>query len=78
MAVAAMSAWSRKMPGVYISRTNPRVKVQTYCECSRSNCMMKWAVYLDEQSVDSSFGWTRAEATQDANKLISQLEEAKS
>ena len=73
-----MSAWERKMPGVYISRINPSVKVQTYCECSKSNCMMKWAAYLDEEIVESSFGWTRAEVTQDANKLISQLEEATS
>ena len=73
-----MRAWSRQMRGVYVSRINPRVKVQTYCECTYSNCMMKWAVYLDEKSVDSSFGWTRAEVTQDANKLINQLEEATS
>ena len=73
-----MSAWERKMPGVYISRINPSVKVQTYCECTQSNCMMKWACYLDEEIVESSFGWTRAEVTQDANKLISQLEEATS
>ena len=45
-----MSEWSREMAGVYTLRSNPRVQVKTYCECTYSNCMMKWAVYLDEEA----------------------------
>ena len=71
-----MSAWSRKMPGVYLSRTNPRVKVQTYCDCSYSTCMMKWVVSVDDEIVEHTFSFTRAEVTVEANKLITQLQEA--
>lgn len=71
-----MSAWSREMPGVYNSRKNPRVAVKTFCECSSSNCMMNWCVYLDGEYVDGWFGRTRTQATQEANRFINQLEEA--
>jgi hypothetical protein len=65
-----MNAWKRVMPGVYESRIVLRISVRTYCECSYPNCMMKWAVYLDDEPIDSEYYCTRAEATASANEMI--------
>jgi hypothetical protein len=62
--------WKRVMPGWYVSRTAPTVEVKTYCDCNLSNCMMKWAVYLNDEVWNSSYSWSRAEATRDAEQLI--------
>ena len=70
------STWRRVNPGQYQSRINPDVQVATYCDCSYSTCMMKWAVSVDDEIVEHTFSFTRAEATAEANKLITQLQEA--
>lgn len=67
-----MSDWHRVMPGVYRHRREPSLEVKTFCECGR-NCMMRWAVYIDGVAGGdrSLFFSTRAEATREAEALIS-------
>ena len=61
--------WKRIMPGVYRNRTAPRVEIKTYCECGR-NCMMRWAVYVDDQALESHFYCTYAEAKEGARAVV--------
>jgi len=63
-----MNTWKREMAGVYTLRSQPRIQVKTYCECSYSNCMMKWAVYVDEVpgGSQSMFYSTRVQASKEA------------
>lgn len=67
------SRWTRTMPGWYVSRIDPRVEVKTYCDCSYSSCMGRWAVYFDGESVPSTMNPTRAEATEMAERIITDL-----
>lgn len=66
-----MNTWKREMAGVYTLRSQPRIQVKTYCECSYSNCMMKWAVYVDGDpgASRSLFYSTRAQANKEANAI---------
>jgi hypothetical protein len=64
------NTWKRVMPGWYVCRQNPEVEVKTYCACTRSNCIMKWAVYLNDEVWNSSYSWSRTEATRDAEALL--------
>jgi hypothetical protein len=58
------------MAGFYESTKDPRISVRTYCECSYPNCIMKWAVYKDDESMESEYYCTRVEATASANEMI--------
>lgn len=43
-----MNMWSRDLStGVYALKTEPRITVARYCECKRSSCHFRWAVYID-------------------------------
>jgi hypothetical protein len=71
-----MSAWKREMAGVYTLRNEPRIQVKTYCECSYSNCLMKWSVYVDDVSGGgdrSMFFQTREFANRAALALADEL-----
>jgi hypothetical protein len=59
------------MPGWYVSKLDSRVEVKTYCECGR-NCSVAWAVYKNDEVFESSYHWTRASATADAESRINQ------
>ena len=65
-----MNAWKKVMAGFYESTINPSISVRTYCECSTANCIMKWAVYKDDESMESEYYCTFNEARSSANTII--------
>jgi hypothetical protein len=64
------NAWSKTMAGFYVSTRVPSISVRTYCLCSKANCMVKWAVYRDDEPMDSEYYSHFADAQIAANSYI--------
>jgi len=64
-----MTVWKREMAGVYTLLIDPQFQVKSYCECTYSNCIMKWAVYLEDEPIDSMYFWSLNKAKEQAEAL---------
>lgn len=68
------SKWERIYPGWYRNREAANVFVGRYCDCTRSYCGVRYAVFVDRglgsESVDSSFAASLAEVKATAEELI--------
>jgi hypothetical protein len=65
-----MSNWRRGLThGVYESCLDPEIEIKSYCECGR-NCMMRWSIYRNGESIPSEFYSHLSDAKKAADEMI--------